>query len=308
MGLLDKIFSSGGSQSTIVDTVDVSDVAPTAKYKEKYSQMEAEGKRISWWEYQKSIDEGWPYPVATESEMDHIERSTCQVLRGHAPDITSLITHYTKGLCEEANDPEITIFRDEEKAEYWKSLLIDGAANGNRAYQAALIAKNGYGGLMNGWISEEEFEEYERLYKDALKSDAESGNPEAQYAVSEFCIGDAVFQSEIRKRYAEEAMRAGITDAAYLFDGICENEAYSNGETWGFENKIKVYSIVADNTTGSMLGWIQDCVADGYKDGEGDFPKDIAKAIHYYTLAAQNGNSSAKSTLEFIQSRPELFG
>ena len=160
----------------------------------------------------------------------------------------------------------------------------------------------------NGWISDEEFEEFERLYKDALKSDAELDLPEAQYAVSEFCIGDAVFQSEIRKRYAKEAMQAGVTDAAYLFDEICTSESYTNGETWSFENTIKVYAIVADNTTGSMLGWIQDCVADGYLDGEGVFPKDIAKAIYYYTLAAQNGNSSAKSTLELIQRNPESFG
>ena len=46
MGLLAKIFSSSDSQSTVVDTDDVSDVS-TAKYKEKYLQMEAEGKRIS---------------------------------------------------------------------------------------------------------------------------------------------------------------------------------------------------------------------------------------------------------------------
>ena len=63
---------------------------------------------------------------------------------------------------------------------------------------------------------------------------------------------------------------------------------------------------MADNTTGTMLGWIQDCVVDGYRDG--GLLKDKGLTLHYYTLAVQNGSTSAKTILELYKTHPEILG
>ena len=56
-----------------------------------------------------------------------------------------------------------------------------------------------------------------------------------------------------------------------------------------------------------MLGILQDCIEEFYRDGEDGFQKDIEKAIYYYKLAASNGCESAISSLKFIEERPDLF-
>ena len=305
MGLLDKIFASGKTDADIVQTQADPRIIQNAKYKQKYTQMESEGKTINWYEFRQSIDEGLPYPVATEAERDAMESGSSQALQGYAPDISKLITSYYQGCHEDSYDTDITIYRDMEKAGYWKQILIDGAAAGNRAFQGALLALNGYGGKMNGWISDEEYAKYVQLYQGALLQDAKAGNPEAQYAVAEFCLGEATFGTDLRRNYADAAMRAGVTDAAYLRAEIYKSDAYANGGDWEYEDILKFYAFAKDNTTGCMLGRMQDLIGDAYARAEGGFPKDMRKALHYYTLAAQNGSKSAKNSLEFYQNHPE---
>lgn len=305
MGLLDKIFASGKTDADIIQTHSDPRIFHNAKYKQKYTQMEAEGKTIDWYEFRRSIDEGLPYPVATEAERDALESSSSHVLQGYAPDISKLITSYYQGRCEDSNDTEITIYRDMEKVGYWKQILIDGAAAGNRVFQGALLALNGYGGKLYGWISDEEHARYVQFYQGTLLQDAKAGNPEAQYVVAEFCLGDATFGTDLRRDYADAAMRAGVTDAAYLRAEIYKSDAYANGSDWEYADVLKFYAFAKDNTTGCMLGSMQDLIGDAYAEAEGDYPKDMTKALHYYTLAAQNGSASAKRSLEFYQSHPE---
>lgn len=311
MGFLDKIFNTPieepVSQEKEVDSKELLPQALTvAVLREKYKRMEGEGKKVNWWEYERSINLHWPYPVATEAERDHIEQGACQVLRGHAPDIMQVISDYTVGLCENYNDDDMTIWKDEDKANYWKQILVTGAELGNRAYQASLITDNGYGGKHQGWISEEEYETFERMYRDSLLRDAESGDPDAQYAVAEFCLGDAKYGTDLRRTYADNAMHGGVTDAAYLRGEIYKSDAYLAKENWEYEEVLKFYRNAVDNSEGSMLGYMQDCIADAYRDGEGDFPVDKGKAVYYYNLAVKNGSSSAKSTLELAENSPEF--
>ena len=77
--------------------------------------------------------------MATECERDYIERYGKQVLRIHAIDISLLLWSYKTGIMEAANDTECTLRQDDDKVEYRKHVLIDGAANGDRTFQPALI-------------------------------------------------------------------------------------------------------------------------------------------------------------------------
>lgn len=101
--------------------------------------MERIGKKIDWHEYEKSIDAGWPYPVATERERENIESRDKQVLRKHAINISLILRIYKSGCIEEENDTELIVWKDEEKVNYWKNVLIEGAVNGDRTGSAGIF-------------------------------------------------------------------------------------------------------------------------------------------------------------------------
>lgn len=106
-------------------------------YRNKYKRMEQAGMKIDWWEFQKSVEKGWPYPVATEREREDICSFEHQALRGDAGSIIQLLFSYSHGSFEESNDSDLTIYKDEDKVHYWRNVLIQGAEQGNRNFQAA---------------------------------------------------------------------------------------------------------------------------------------------------------------------------
>lgn len=278
-------------------------------YRNKYKRMEQAGMKIDWWEFRQSVEKGWPYPVATEGEGKKICSFEHQALRGDSGSIIQLLFHYSHGLFEDSNDSELTIYKDEDKVRYWRNVLIQGAEQGNRNFQAALIGK---GGMNQGWISDEQRQLFKEKYEARLLSDAEAGNPQAMYAVAENLLGEASYGSEYRRVLAEKAARAGVGDAAYLCDEIYRLECYErerNGEPYSYEysEKIRYYLMGVECNNGAMLGLMQDLVADAYRDGDAGLPKDMNKAVYYYRLAIQNGYELAESSLRFIEEQPELF-
>lgn len=307
MGLLSKIFgTSSNSVDTEIKREDKQN--PVMYYKNKYKQMEAEGKQIDWWEFNQSVDNRWPYPVATEAERKAIDGIEYRVLKGHAIDISNLLYSYQLGMLEDANDGDVTIYKDEDKVAYWKNELIKGAENGDKSFQAALITNLGiYGGTSSGWMSEEEVACYKEKYEQKLIENAREGDGAALYAIAQFALCDAKYGSVERKEYAEKALAAGNGDAAYLLAEIYKTESYKNGGDWEYSEVLKFYLKGVETDNGAMLGRMQDCIADAYRDGEDGFPKDVEKAIYYYNEAINNGDSSAKATMELAENHPELF-
>ena len=267
MGLFDILFGNNDKKDVPPRHVESEEVDILTKYRMKYEKMELEGKIISWSAFNETSSGIWPYPVATDGEKDAIEGNQKRAISGHAPDISELINTYRNGIGEDANNPGWTIFRDEEKAEYWKHILIDGAERGNRAFQAALVATNGMGGILMGWLSQEEYDVYRVLYENVLIDDANMGVPEAQYAVAEFCLGEAVFKSEERKRLVESAMRSGLADAAFLRGRIYELDCYDNGQPVEFKEILKIYNSAGPNLSGSMAEYIREALAMGRQMG-----------------------------------------
>lgn len=307
MGFLDKILNAPRS-SKIEKTGENNTNDLTLFYRNKYKDMELDGRVIDWWEFNQSVDKKWPYPVATEAERKSIESFDKQVLRNHAFSISDLLYKYSNGMLEDSNDGDISVYKDLDKVEYWKNILIEGAELGNRSFQAALVTKLGiYDGSMHGWINEQERQRFVEQYESKLIDDAKAEEPEAMYAVAQFCLGDATYGSECRRLMAEKAMNVGIGDAAFLSSEIYKSESYSNGTSWEYSDIIKYYAKGVECNNGAMLGIMQDCVAEAYRDGEDGFPKDIQKAIYYYKLAVLNGCESAASSLKFIEERPDLF-
>lgn len=306
MGLLSRIFNTKTNE--IGTAAENKETNAIRHYKEKYQEMEREGKKIDWHEYEKSIDAGWPYPVATECERESIESRSRQVLRMHAVDISSILWSYKIGSMEENNDTEYTVWKDEDKAEYWKNVLIEGAANGDRTFQAALASSfDRVDGLIGGWLTEAEKQQFIDLYEQNLIVDAEAGDADAMYAVAEFCIGKADGVNEYRKMMAEEAMNKGSGDAAYLSAELYKVDCLVKGTQWEYSEVINYYKKGTDCDNGAMLGIMQELVADEYKSDSGSFPKDIDTAVYYYNLAASNGNKGAANQLKFMEENPELY-
>lgn len=267
MGLFDKLFGNNNKNNIPSVQEEATEVDLLTKYRMKYEKMEREGKNISWSAFNETSGGIWPYPVATDGEKDALEGNQKRAISGHAPDISELINTYRNGIGEDANNPGWTIFRDEEKAEYWKNVLITGAENGNRAFQAALVATNGMGGLLMGWLSQDEYDVFRVMYENVLLDDANAGVPEAQYAVAEFCLGEAAFKSEKRKELAEVAMKRGLADAAYLRGGIYELDCYESGQQVEFKEILKFYSSAGPRLYGSMTRYINDALDTGRQMG-----------------------------------------
>ena len=303
MGFLNKIFNSSNQSSS----ADNSDNLITF-YKAKYQKMEQKGCDIDWWAFQNSIDRGWPYPIATEAERDAIQRFDKQALRNHAIDISELLYKYSQGSLEQSNDSEVTIYKDNDKVKFWKQYLIHGAKQGNKTFQAALISEAGiHNGVFCGWETEDEQTYFRDLYEVQLIREAENVDSQAMYAVAEFCLKDAKYGSARRKLLAENAMKAGLGDAAFLCAEIYKSEISLNKKSWEYKIVLQYYYRGVECNNGAMLGSMQDCLADAYRDGEEGFPKDYDKAIYYYQLAAQNGSESAQSTLRLIEAHPDMF-
>lgn len=298
MGILSRIFITESDKTKI--SAESRKINLIEYYKEKYEKMQKEGKRIDWYEYRTSIDAGWPYPVATECERDHIENYGKQVLRMHAIDISSLLWSYKTGIMEAANDTECTLWQDDDKVEYWKQVLIDGAANGDRTFQAALICSLGvFDGVYSKWLTEDEKQRFRRLYEQKLLEDAQAEDGIAMYAVAQFGLGDATYKSSLRKELAEKAMNKGIGDAAYLRAELYKSE--SSDGTWEYGEVLKFYAKGADADNGAMIGIMQKDIADAYRKGEYGFPEDKEKAVYYYNLAVKNGNSRAEKAMELFK-------
>lgn len=306
MGLLSRIFNTKTNE--IGTAAENKETNAIRHYKEKYQEMEREGKKIDWHEYEKSIDAGWPYPVATECERESIESRSRQVLRMHAVDISSILWSYKIGSMEENNDTEYTVWKDEDKAEYWKNVLIEGAANGDRTFQAALASSfDRVDGLIGGWLTEAEKQQFIDLYEQNLIVDAEAGDADAMYAVAEFCIGKADGVNEYRKMMAEEAMNKGSGDAAYLSAELYKVDCLVKGIQWEYNEVIKYYKRGADCDNGAMIGVMQELVAEAYSVDDEGLPKDIDKSVYYYNLAISNGNKQALDGLKFMKEHPELY-
>lgn len=188
-------------------------------------------------------------------------------------------------------------------------MLIQGAEQGNRYFQGALIKENG---MNEGWLSNEQRQLFKEKYEARPLSDAEGGDPQAMYAVADNCLGEASYGSEYRRMLAEKVARAGVGDAAYLCGEIYQLGCYEeekNGEpdSYEYSEKIRYYLMGVESNNGAMLGVMQDCVADAYRDDDAGLPKDLNKAIYYYRLVAQNGYEMAEHSLQTIEEHPALF-
>lgn len=304
-----NVAAAGSDSANMMNRNTSTEDSTVEYYRNKYKRMEQAGMKIDWWEFRQSVEKGWPYPVATEEEKDEISSSQNQALRGYARSIIHLLFSYTHGLFEESNDSEMTIYKDEDKVRYWRNVLVQGANQGNRNYQGALIKVSG---MNEGWLSNEQRQLFKEKYEECLLSDAEAGDPQAMYAVADNCLGEASYGSEYRRVLAEKAARAGVGDAAYLCGEIYQLECYEkekNGEpdSYEYSKKIRYYLMGVESNNGAMLGVMQDLVADAYRDGDAGLPKDLNKAIYYYRLAAQNGYEMAEYRLQTIEEHPELF-
>lgn len=84
--------ASAGSISANMVNRNTNTGNPTVEYyRNKYKWMEQAGMKIDWWEFKKSVEKDWPYPVATENEREKMCNSQNQALRGCTRSIIYLL-------------------------------------------------------------------------------------------------------------------------------------------------------------------------------------------------------------------------
>ncbi len=276
------------------------------QYRAKYQQMAREGKDISWYEFDESVRQGFPYPCATEMESRQMCWGENQPICGDVKAIGLLLHYYTNGLLEAENDESMSIYRDEQKVKYWKNWLIDEAAQGNRMTQAALVNTMGmYNTLQANWLTQEEYDEYCTMYKADLIADAEQGDPDAMLAVGVYDLretGDPF--SEKNAEYIQCAAENDVPDAYYYLAKYYYFQVFQKNKTVDYysSENAHYYQLLlkaAKTNQGAHIGYVQYLIAEAYYDGDIEgFPKDMKQFRYWLEQSAQNGYWSAISRLE----------
>ncbi len=277
------------------------------QYRAKYQQMARAGKDISWYEFDESVRQGFPYPCATEMESRKMSWGETQPICGDVKAIGWLLHWYTNGLLEDENDESMSIYRDEQKAEYWKNWLIEEAAQGNRMTQAALVNNLGvaFNGAQANWLTQEEYDEFCTMYKTDLIADAEQGDPDAMLAVAEYDLretGDTC--SEENAEYIQRAAEKGVPDAYYYLAKNYYFQTYKKNKNFDYNSpeNAHYYQLLlkaAKTNQGAHIGYVQYLIAEAYYDGDIEgFPKDMKQFRYWLEQSAQNGYWSAISRLE----------
>lgn len=305
-GIVKGLSSSSSSETSQKDTQSRKTVQSDSieeHYRKKYKRLEAEGLKISWYHFDKWKEYGLPYPCATEQEIKHISHEVNQATRGDIASIFWLINWYKEGMGDESWDYDNRIYKDEEKAMYWKNKLIEMAMSGNRGAQAVLI--NGLGAknpIQLGWLNQTEYDLFISQYKERIINDALSGDPEACFAMVLTRMDGTDFSTAKRNNYLKIACDANVEDAYYrlasdysyehIMDGGMDYDSPENGQYYEY------LLIAAETNRGAHVGYAQYLIADAYNDGEvPGFPKNAEASRHWAQKAVSNGYYEAKRFL-----------
>lgn len=300
MGLFGKIF--GNSSSSDKNTASKNKLTPLqAFYLEKYRKMQNEGYYIGWYYVEKTTSPEYPYPCATKAEMRMFHDLNGGLLqKGESCAIRNALDIYHSGSCLDTGDNDLIIYKDSNKFEYWKNILVNGAEHQNRMYQGALFSVP-----TQRFFSATERELFREKYEEGLLQDAENGNPVAQMSVAVNLLGNVKFGSDEAIDLLEKAAKAGIGDAHYyLFEAI-KFKLHVNDIKWSYGDEVsqtmyKLYLAGALINDGHFAGLMQNFVGDAFIDGDVGLEKDIGKAIYFHRLAASNGIEDSISTLNQI--------
>jgi len=294
MGILNNILKGNykkGISNEINDSVEKGQIGRHNYFLKKYDQMEKEGKVIDKYYVMETKKVEFPYPCATELEYDKFTSLQEPLNKGEVVSILNILHSYSEGLGNDCHESEYIIHKDFDKVEYWKRFLVEGAENGNRMYQAALITDAFFSHL---WNSDDEKKIYKEKYEKKLYDDAENGNAYAQMAIAVTCLGTVKYGSDEAIELLEKASNSGVGDAYYYLVRALDAKLFKENllPVYGDERYCRNYRLHlkgADINNGIFAGNQQDMVGDAYRDGECGFEKDIEKARHYYKLAVSNG-------------------
>ena len=232
-----------------------------------------------------------PYPCETEEEYEKFFDGSKPVLRGSVHGIVELLSFY--------------MFREKNpgKKEYWKQRLSKMAENRDVEAQAVLCSN-----YVKHAFSEEELSSFKEKYEANLWLLAESGDAAAQLAVGDFLTRQPICKIE----WLTKAAQQGLSDAWYQL-GLAYESMINFDENGQFRSnrlsedevtdlmrkKVECFLKGAELSNGIMAAWCQYRIGGYYADGD-LVPRDFGQAAYWYQKALENGEESAKSSLEYV--------
>ena len=234
-----------------------------------------------------SIKEGLPYFCETEQEFNQFFDLDKPVMRGSVDGVKDMCFFYSEAY-KDSSHPA--------KRQYWQQRFREMISAGNLEAQGAACR----GHLA---FSDDEVEEYKKRYESSLRSLAEAGNAQAQLAVGKY-LSDAPEKYE----WLTKAGKQGLSDAWYALGHSYQYTIYDDaGEKLSDEKRsvlmkqaAECYYKGAEADNGVMAARCQDKVGGYYKDGDFGFPKDTEMAKYWYRKSLENGETSAKSSLDYL--------
>lgn len=250
-----------------------------------------------------SMEKDLPYFCETEYEYDRFFDSDRPVTLGSIDGMMGLCNlYFADGL---ASHPS--------KLQYWQQRVRELALSGNLEAQGALCSNS----ALSGGFSENDVEAFKEKYESTLHSLAESGNAYAQFAVGKYF---SPYNSQERKEWLTKAANQGLSDAWFELTSVWRATRYVNDENGFHEASLseeelrRLYDKIAEcyyrgaeANNGVMAARCQDMLGTYYQDGDSIFPKNIEKAKYWYQKALENGETSAKYSLDFLNNHPELY-
>lgn len=242
-----------------------------------------------------SAEENLPYFCESEWEYEMFHNREKPVLKDSIQGIMDIAFFYNP-CSENFNDTKRT---------YWLRKLINLAEGGNREAQAAL---GSHRSAMN--FSVETQIEFEELYGEKLWEDAQNGDKYAEIAVGEWLTGA---DRLARKEWLRKAAEQGLTDAYYYLscecngDRIVDETGKRREEPLSEEEKnilnqkyVELIKKGAELNNGTTATFCKNSLAGFYEDGF-VVNKNKEMAILWYRRAAEDGDSSALRSAEFLE-------
>lgn len=261
-------------------------------------EIETEGYYIL-----ESIKAGLPYFCETEREFDAFFNSEKPVTLDSVDGMMDMCFFY-----HEANSE----YSHPAKRQYWQQRLRKMALSGNLEAQGALCSN-----MAKHNFSESEVAEFKEKYEAELFRRAKSGDAYAQLAVGEFL---SPYRSQERIDWLIKAANQGLSDAWFRLskaygamisldeNGNIRKVPLPEEERLRLAKKIaECYYKGAQANNGVMAARCQYMVGSYYEDGDSIFPKDIEKAKYWYRKALENGETRAKSSLDYLNEHPDGY-
>ncbi|MBE6799861.1 MAG: hypothetical protein E7529_01500 [Ruminococcaceae bacterium] len=299
-----KYTNHSYDNSNNTDTVDQNEEFSIVEFfVDKYKEMETNGKQINWNIVEQTSKGDYPYPCATEDELEMMDNGKKPLKTGFVPAIVNAL--FTYGFDDGTG--YYLVYPDKDKVDFWVGNITARATNGDRWCQALLVSASEKRNHSDLWCTTEESSLWNDLYRKNLIQDAENGDPEAMLAVADMKLGRMGNDRRERGPFYQAAGEAGLGDAYFLLAEEYRMAVYEEKGrpfAWGDDDCCGYYMMIAEaakTNVGHTIGWCKNEIAELFVNGECGFIKNLDSAKLFYESALKCGYEKAAEGLKRLE-------